>query len=277
MIPAYVINLKLRTDRAERIGRVFGDLGIDYQRVDAVPAAEIGAELHRTWTRPGHDRPIGVGHVACFLSHMRAWQAIAAAPHRYGVVFEDDVIVAPDLVDLLSRDDWIPDGADVVKLETKVTRETRIDRRISGACGQRKVHRLRGKHLGAAGYILARQTAARLLQADLPKYPVDRVLFHETEGYLAQFNIHQVVPGLCIQGSVLARLEKRSPEREFVSDIAYLTRSDRVGPKPAAAAETGQRHRLGGLPRLRVSLARLGYGLGLLLQGQRGGAIPFVP
>ncbi|MBT9287914.1 glycosyltransferase family 25 protein [Prosthecodimorpha staleyi] len=273
MIPCYVINLRSRVDRAERIGRVFGGLGIAFRRIDAIPVTEVSDELSRTWVPPGRDRPLAVAHVACFLSHMRAWQAIADGSDRYGAVFEDDVILAPDIAAFLGVEDWIPAGADVVKLETKETPEARIDRRASGALGRHKVHRLRGKHLGAAGYVLSREMALRLLQRDLPKYPVDRVLFHETEGLLSHWNIHQVVPGLCIQGSVLARIEGRPPEREFVSDIAALSRDERVGPKPARPRHLRRRGR--GLLKAQMVLARLGHQFGLLLRGQKGGAIPF--
>lgn len=54
--------------------------------VSALPALQTVA---KTGLRKG-DPDLTPGAVGCYLSHVRAWKRIAASPHMWGIVFEDD-------------------------------------------------------------------------------------------------------------------------------------------------------------------------------------------
>lgn len=96
LIPAYVIHLKERTDRAaniERLRRLARRDGFELRTLDAVRGAQ--EERVRPFVDMTH-RPhaardtLRKGEVGCFASHALAWRALSETG---GVVIEDDSVV----------------------------------------------------------------------------------------------------------------------------------------------------------------------------------------
>jgi len=195
----FVINLDRSADRLAVVQAEFARIGIPFERVAGIDAA-AGA-------------PISVprlteAEVCCFLSHRQCWDAIAYGPDQYGAVFEDDVVFSDDAGAALADDSWIPHDADVVKLETFFNR-VRLGRPVSAVAGY-SVRRLLGQHLGACGYILSKQAAARLLrETESFTVPVDVALFSPTQMTTARSTIYQMVPALCLQALFVP--ERKTP------------------------------------------------------------------
>ena len=97
---ALLINLRRSANRLEFQTRQFGELGLAFERLDAVDAAEIAEREFRQRSRQWQ-RPLSRPEVGCFLSHRLAWQQIVRA-NRPLLVFEDDVILSENLVTVLA-------------------------------------------------------------------------------------------------------------------------------------------------------------------------------
>lgn len=185
-----VINLDRSVDRLAHVTQQFARIGVDFERVVAVDAANGS---------PVSAPPLTVTEVCCFLSHRLCWRMIADGGDSHGAVFEDDIVFAPDAGPLLADAGWIPRDADVVKLETFFV-PVRLGRsRVDVGHGY-FLARLVGQHVGAAGYILSRQAAQRLLRRTTHlKAAVDNVLFSPTMTTCSRSTIYQVMPAPCVQ------------------------------------------------------------------------------
>lgn len=204
---AYVINLDRSPDRLAHVRQEFDRVGVPFTRLGGVDTlgwseAEIEAFFHE---RPGFSAEERVpGDAGALLSHMKAWRAIAGGDEPVGAVFEDDVHLASDLAPLLSRTDWIPDDADIIRLESNSKMVLRGGRSI-GCAPDRKLFRAASGTWGAAGYVLTRSAAARL--ADTPPEMhthIDWLLFKPTRSPVAaSLRCYQVLPAVCIQDHLL--------------------------------------------------------------------------
>lgn len=199
-IPAFLINLDRSSDRLEMMNDRFARLGVSCARVQAVDGQALRpddiAAVRATvqgWV------PLSVTEVACFLSHRKCWELIVARPEKYGCVFEDDLLISRRLPVFLSDERWIPDDADIVKIETleeRVWLDAVATRPIAGF----ELRRLRSMHSGAAGYILSRNAAARLLALTQRfSIPVDFAMFHPAYGIAGKMVTYQLRPALCMQ------------------------------------------------------------------------------
>lgn len=202
-VPVFVINVRSRRDRADYMARTLGAMGIPFQFVSAVDQGALDPGEWEAWAEQNPEWPFRRGDLACLRSHMATWRIIGDGADPFALVMEDDVVVAPDLIELLADTDWIPPDADIVKLETHLSFGTRIDRRAVAGRGACRIHRLRGRHLGAAAYLLSRGAADALLRRRADR-SVDYFLFDEVEGLLGELRVYQVVPAPCVQGSILA-------------------------------------------------------------------------
>lgn len=193
---------------------VFDRLGVDFERVAATDGATLPAEVvedfrrNRTAAKPDGWLP---GEVGCFFGHFSAWLKVAAGEQDWAAVFEDDIHAAPDLAKLLSSADWIPADAEIVRLEgTGSTMRLAGGRPIRAVPG-RKIYRAISGTAGAAGYVIARRVAARLVEVapELHSIP-DVFLFKPKMSPVARgLRRYQVVPAVCIQDEVLTRGEAR--------------------------------------------------------------------
>lgn len=195
----YLVNLTSRPDRLQHMDAELGRVGVPFVHVPAADAKtdpEVAAQADRGAGQSG-DR-ISDGAVACTLSHRRIWQTFLDTGDAACIVLEDDLFLADDFAACL-EDGWIPDDADVVKLETFAMR-THIDRAVAGRVAGSRLHRLRRRHPGTGGYLITRRGAEQLLAALWPPVdPIDEVMFNEEMGWMPGAVIYQATPALLIQ------------------------------------------------------------------------------
>lgn len=207
MIPVFLVNLDRSPERLERMQFEFFSRGVtQFERVSAVdfsrPTEESRSDLDSmpSWGPWG---PV-TGHAkGCTLSHFKAYRAFLATQHPYAAIFEDDVFLSDDISWWLRSYDWIPKGADILKIER--WRDDRllvaVARRGSEWMG-RKVIRFYSKHSGSAGYIIARSAAESALRAHPIDVPIDHFLFHPNVSHFSKSLLkYQVQPALCQQGN----------------------------------------------------------------------------
>ena len=120
MWPAYVINLADNAERMARCAAQLDTLGVPFERIEGVNGwAMSDEEIARVYDPDLNRRrakyPLVRPEIGCYLSHVRAWERIAAGDAPGGFVFEDDFAAAdslPEVLQALSADR----GWDMVKL-----------------------------------------------------------------------------------------------------------------------------------------------------------------
>ncbi|MGB5864992.1 MAG: glycosyltransferase family 25 protein [Sulfitobacter sp.] len=152
------------------------------------------------------DGPWGTFHtpnMAATLSHAEAWERFLATDANHCLVMEDDIFISPDLGQWLDDLSWWPENADIVKLERWRSKSTKVVMESPVATHRgRNLSRILSRHMGAAGYMLTRDAAQRLLAAQPYDMVIDHMLFNTNASKTARvMNIFQVDPAMIIQGN----------------------------------------------------------------------------
>lgn len=248
----------------------FARLGLRFQRIAAIDgASRVSDEAPPPLSGSPPHRLLSRGEIACFLSHRACWMLVADSEDAYTAIFEDDVHFADDAATMLSRHDWIPPNADLVKVETMLLK-TRIGRRTLGAASRFRLARLFSLHTGSAGYILSRQAAKSLLEttADLTG-PVDHALFDPHFPSSKALTIYQLVPALCVQDVLPGRAQTA---RSMPSIINEDRMRESLADRAASVAPAATLVRQGTLP---TPLRRLWRRIKIVWLSRKVPAVPF--
>uniref|UniRef100_A0A9J8A0B4 procollagen galactosyltransferase n=1 Tax=Cyprinus carpio carpio TaxID=630221 RepID=A0A9J8A0B4_CYPCA len=95
----FMINLKRRVDRRERMLRALREQEIDCKIIAAVDGKAMNvSEIHAmgihmlpSYSDPYHGRPLTRGELGCFLSHYNIWKEIVDRGLKTSLVLEDDL------------------------------------------------------------------------------------------------------------------------------------------------------------------------------------------
>lgn len=217
-----LINLARRPDRLEFMRSQLDALGLACERIEAIDGeGQTGGPLTPSFT--GAER-------ACAMSHRSAWQRFLATGEDHCLILEDDVILAPALPTFLGGFRGIPEGGDILRLETQLVR-TRMAPPRAGTLDGFATHRVYSVHTGCGAYILSRDFATRAVR-DLTDFdaPLDYILFDPQWPSFYPNTFHQLRPALCIQTNLHA------PTRDATigaSDLQpFREMRFRLNPKP---------------------------------------------
>jgi glycosyl transferase family 25 len=194
-VRAFYINLARSPGRRENMEAQSARLGLGLERIDAVDGRAIPEEEHeRLCPAPAEGVRLARSELACYRSHLLAWEAVVASGAPLGAVFEDDVFLADDTAAVLGDAGWIPADADVVRLSSNSQRLW-LSPGPEGP-GGRRLMRLRAPTVDIGGYVIAARHAERLL-ASPERFvrPVDRLLLDPGGGAV----IYQLSPSLAVQ------------------------------------------------------------------------------
>ncbi|XP_066126159.1 procollagen galactosyltransferase 1 isoform X2 [Saccopteryx bilineata] len=95
----FMINLKRRQDRRDRMLRALQAQEIQFQLVEAVDGKAmntsqveaLGIQMLPGYQDPYHGRPLTKGEMGCFLSHYNIWKEVLDRGLQKSLVFEDDL------------------------------------------------------------------------------------------------------------------------------------------------------------------------------------------
>ncbi|MDZ4140131.1 MAG: glycosyltransferase family 25 protein [Erythrobacter sp.] len=203
---AYCINLDRRPDRLDYMIREFGSHGVPFERISAVDAQDPAVAALAAACPPTAAGPrMSAGAYGCFQSHREFWRRLVASGDAHGMIFEDDLVLAPGIAQYLA-DGWVPADADIVRLETYETR-AHLAAGKGIAAGSRRLFRLHSCILGTGCYVISNAAARRLLQqTEVFRDPIDEFLFNEKRPDFPHLALYQMVPGPVIQGDRVARV-----------------------------------------------------------------------
>jgi collagen beta-1,O-galactosyltransferase len=94
----YIINLKRREDRRQRIESTLNDMNINYEIFEAIDAQNIdlnyikslGIKIIPNYKDPYSDRSMNYGEIGCFLSHYFIWKETVEKKLNKIIILEDD-------------------------------------------------------------------------------------------------------------------------------------------------------------------------------------------
>lgn len=197
----YLINLDRSHERLENMQAQFDRAGVSFTRVSGVDGKLLSAEELMAVVDPVQrwEIPMPASEIGCFLSHKKCIELIACGTDEYVAIFEDDVTLSEDCANLLKQTEWIPENADIIKIDTQ-DRLVLLEGLEELPEVSRALTRLRSKHLCCGGYIVSRKAAKRILAyMEKISVPVDNLIYDPQYELFSQLTIYQLVPALCMQ------------------------------------------------------------------------------
>lgn len=99
----YMINLKRRPERRARMNRLFTELGMHVETIDAVDGSmltikgleKLNVKLMEAYADPYHNRSMTTGEIGCFLSHHMIWMQMLKNRYEHIMILEDDIRFEP--------------------------------------------------------------------------------------------------------------------------------------------------------------------------------------
>jgi len=207
----WVINLNKRPDRLIKIGRRLDELGVDWERLEAVDGSlSFDPQLEISKTH-GEIGSISNGARACSASHYKFWEKLVLSKSKFGIILEDDVELSDDFKDLVCSKSWIPKNSYLIKLEKAAPHKSSkllLGPELSNALNNtRHVRKMYSRHCGTAAYLLSREGAEIAMRWKKPfTVPIDHLLFNETVSKLCtSLNSMILVPPIAWQSEIVGQ------------------------------------------------------------------------
>lgn len=203
----YVINLDRSPDRLAHFQQQADAVGVEFERVSAIDGRVLSQAEVDAQTDPKFEfKPLNRAEFGLFASHRRVWERLLESTERNAAVFEDDVLLAPELGDVFAAIDQLSIPFDVIKLETTFRKIVLADEAIP-LTADIGLQPLLTWHGGTAGYAFSRQGAEKLLaRKQRIADPIDQVLFNPMSRVCRDLTVLQVNPAVCVQNDILARV-----------------------------------------------------------------------
>lgn len=198
------MNLRRAEERLKRLREGFDAAGLSFKRVEAVDGRNLTtAQIERFVRKVGRWGRLTPGEIGCFLSHRACWRELLQNGDCFAAVLEDDVVLGENAAAVLLDDYWLPDDAQMVKIETAGSRVF-LDTTPRGEIDGRKLFRLRSSHYCSAAYIVSRDCAERLLaESETFCEAIDDYLFSSLSPVFSQTTVYQLTPAVCIQSHAM--------------------------------------------------------------------------
>ncbi|XP_020341833.1 procollagen galactosyltransferase 1 [Oncorhynchus kisutch] len=203
----FMINLKKRTDRRDRMLRTLYEQEIACKVIQAVDGKAmniseinaLGIHMLPGYSDPYHGRPLTKGELGCFLSHYNIWKEIAERGLKSSLVIEDDlrfeVFFKRRLMNLMSEVESQGLDWDLIYIGRKRMQVDHPEKSVPN------IHNLVEADYSywTLGYMMSLQGAQKLLRAEPLKriLPVDEflpVMFnkHPVSDYMEQFEVRDL-------------------------------------------------------------------------------------
>lgn len=219
-LPAYVINLDGSEARLASARDQLDQAGIAFERVAAFDGRGLRLDQF-----PGYDakralaymgRPLRGGEIGCYLSHLEAARRFLATGKPFGLVFEDDVQLFPEMPALLDQLlNWIgtrPTDWDMINLGPNTHKIFTPLRSFSAGGKSSAITRAHYFPMCATGILWSRDGAQAFVQGH-------RKIFAPLDNFYRDW-MTRTDRGLAMWPPILGTIEA-------VSDIAPLSVSNR--------------------------------------------------
>ncbi len=236
-----IINLASQPARWSEACRQFAAAGLSVVRQDAVEGTTLAPEeaarfYSRRLNARQYHRPLRAEEIACYASHMAAWQALVDSGEPAMAIFEDDVEIDADLRPVLDAVSNASVAWDVVKLIGRTHEKVRAASRL---LDERRLITYRRVPSLTGAYVVSAAGARKLLDARAPfGRPIDVDMRYWWECDLRVLGVHPYP----VRGAPSSRIScignRRSGDRvrKLWQQSAYTWRNWRACRSTAAAA-----------------------------------------
>jgi glycosyl transferase family 25 len=197
MPPVFVINLDKSTDRMVKVSKRLSELGIAFERISAVYGADLSQEEIDKYYCPelnkkNYRRPLGLGEIGCYISHIKVWKAIIDRKLSCALILEDDIMIDESLGQLIKAISKSSSSFDVVKLYSKNNTPKLFDSTPFGE--KHRLCRFKKIPIGNQGQLVTFSGATKLINT-YEKFgrPVDEDIQHWWE---ADINVLGFLPSI---------------------------------------------------------------------------------
>lgn len=199
----FVISLKSASERREHINNEFDEHNVSFEFFDAL-TPDSAKDYAKNLGLNIDDASLTPGELACMMSHVAIWKKTIDQNIHYVTIFEDDIYLGEDAEGLLNSSEWIKPDWNIIKIEAFSKKVLMSTTRYNVLSNKRQISKLKGKNLGAAGYIISMEGAKLFLDYILTHklQPIDEIIFdifinRKTEP------VYQMIPALCVQEMIL--------------------------------------------------------------------------
>jgi GR25 family glycosyltransferase involved in LPS biosynthesis len=214
--PTFIINLDSDEQRRQKMFSQLSDQKtFDVYIIDAIPGRIIPESARRVLAQDA-SWASHKGTMGCFLSHVKAWEAVATAASPFGVVLEDDVDVTA-LADLKDID--LPQDAEIIFLNDRMSPEEKHEgpaKVIPLWNALRKLDKLKSG-AGGDGYLLTSIGAKTLVSACLKDF-----YFGHVDGRLLRYAASQSDLEMAGENSWIANIIERHHHSRLVPKLGLL-------------------------------------------------------
>jgi len=156
---------------------------------------------------------------ACYLSHLKAYEALIDSGDSHGLIVEDDMVLSQNFADILAKTSFFDQQNTIVRLETPFQCTYRkpvllgwTRRAKTGFC---TLARLYSKTALLGAYVISQDLAARILRDyHQPKLAIDKLLLGKNMAHAPV--VLQIDPPQAVQMRFLDPLDKAAAD---ISDL----------------------------------------------------------
>lgn len=217
-----------------------------------LPDAERDRYYNAALNRIAYHKPLLPGEIACYISHLRAWQLILERDWDYAVILEDDVQLTARFSGALAQLTHLPLDWDVIKLGSSSTKRIIAQTTLPAGfslCAYSKVPIC--NHAQA----VSRRGAAKLLASSIPfARPVDVDLQHPWETGIDVYGLEPFCTYVTdaapsdIWGSLVRNTRPKRHWRSLVNRMRFAALALIYNSKRHGFAITAKTMLFGGLP-----------------------------
>ena len=231
--PVTVISLTRSVGRRERVTRMMGQLGVDFDFFDAVDGralSEADSGLYDAKVAQKiHGRGLTLGEIGNCLSHVYVWRDFLESQNTELLVLEDDAEIGTVLLEVLNARKNFRTGWEFVNFVSDTPSDV-VGERIWDIY---RMSTFREWSNRTACYLINRKGASRLLDHAYPiRFAADGLTGRSTETGLANFGVWPPVAGLSGEATTIegrGELARGRPSlsavlRHFIGSISVSRR-----------------------------------------------------
>lgn len=181
-----LINLKEAQDRLAFQHIQFAQLGLKFQRIDAIKGADVDEAFYQSVSTKGL-RLVTRNEVACFLSHQKCWQ-FCVDNDQPVIILEDDIVLSADFTETVkASQSALTNAPSLINLEMSSTAKRIYETPLIKLGARAHLHKVQFAASGAGAYILTPATAAFFIQRAKETFNlVDLFMYSEKSVQLLQ-------------------------------------------------------------------------------------------
>lgn len=200
-IPIFIISLPEAEDRRSRIAKIFADMGLDFEFIDAVDGRQFDVLNHPLYDAPKRlaffGKHLTGGDLGCILSHKKIYQKIIDENIQKALIFEDDVILREDFFNVLEQLQIIKVPFDMIRFFGSPKLERLKMRSVYKLNDKHYLTRHSGMPGGSHASLMTLNGAQKMINhMDKTFYPIDALL---GRSWKTGLNWYTVRPGLAAQ------------------------------------------------------------------------------